>query len=503
MDTTYQKESELVSGCLDRRRAGILLHISSLPGPATTGELGPEAYHFVDFLVSAGISVWQTLPIGPTHGDGSPYQTSSAHAGNPLLISLHTPIEKGWLGGDPGGGDTLSDEDKRFALGLAWQAFRSKAEPQDREDLAEFILKQAFWLEDYVLFKALQEETRECWWSWAKPLRDRQPRALEEARVRLAPRLDYLRFEQFLFFRQWMELKAYANQRGIKLFGDMPIFVAHDSAEVWAHRDLFDLDAKGMPRKVAGVPPDYFSATGQRWGNPLYHWGRMQQDRFAFWMARMHTQLAMFDLIRVDHFRGFEAYWEIPAEDDHAINGRWVAAPGDALFDRLHEEFDPLPLVAEDLGVITPEVEMLRQRYNLPGMKILQFAFNDGPDNPYLPFHHPRNTVVYTGTHDNDTTLGWYRRLDDRTRARVDEYLGRSREAMPWPLIRSALASRAWLAILPMQDVLALGSEHRMNLPGTVEGNWTWRFTWDQVDEDLADRLRRRIAMYGREVPQP
>jgi 4-alpha-glucanotransferase len=412
-------------------------------------------------------------------------------------------VEKGWLAGDLNHKKTLSQADKRFGLRLAWQGFRDKAEPRDRRELTDFIREQGFWLEDYVLFRALQEENRACWWEWSQPLRDRQPQALEEARLRLGERLDYLRFEQFLFFRQWNELKIYANERGIKLFGDMPIFVAHDSAEVWANRELFDLDRKGMPRKVAGVPPDYFSETGQRWGNPVYNWERMKEDRFAFWMARMHTQLAMFDLIRVDHFRGFEAYWEIPAEDDHAINGRWVEAPGDALFDRLHEEFDPLPLVAEDLGIITPEVEVLRQRYDLPGMKILQFAFGDGADNPYLPFHHPRNTVVYTGTHDNDTSLGWYRSLDDGARAHVDEYLGRPKEAMPWPLIRCALASRAWLAILPMQDVMALGSEHRMNHPGTVAGNWSWRFTWDQVDEDLAERLDRRIVMYGRKVPVP
>ncbi len=295
-----------------------------------------------------------------------------------------------------------------------------------------------------------------------------------------------------------MSLKAYANERDIQLFGDMPIFVAHDSAEVWAHPELFDLDAKGMPRKVAGVPPDYFSETGQRWGNPLYDWARMSEDGYAFWVNRMHVQLELFDIVRIDHFRGFEAFWEIRAEDENAINGRWVTAPGDELFDRLHDEFDPLPLVAEDLGIITPEVDALRRRYGLPGMRILQFAFGDGPDNPYLPFHHPRNTVVYTGTHDNDTSLGWYRGLDDATREYVDDYLGRSKEAMPWPLIRCALGSRALLAVIPMQDVLALDSEHRMNLPGTTAGNWNWRFSWDEVDPDLSERLRRRVVMYGR-----
>jgi 4-alpha-glucanotransferase len=282
------------------------------------------------------------------------------------------------------------------------------------------------------------------------------------------------------------------------MFGDMPIFVAHDSAEVWAHRELFELDADGQPTVVAGVPPDYFSATGQRWGNPLYRWDRLIADDFAFWIARLKTQLVLFDLIRVDHFRGFEAYWEIPAENEHAIDGRWVKAPGEALFERLHEIYDPLPLVAEDLGLITPEVAQMRRQFGLPGMKILQFAFSGGADNPYLPFRHEANSVTYTGTHDNDTTLGWYLGLEDDERQHVDDYLGRSREAMPWPMTRCALASRSRLAVVPMQDLLALDGEHRMNLPGTIEGNWKWRFQWQQVDEDLAQRLYRRVEMYGR-----
>jgi len=293
-------------------------------------------------------------------------------------------------------------------------------------------------------------------------------------------------------------LKKYANEKGVKLFGDMPIFVAPDSAEVWAHREIFSLNSEGQPEVVAGVPPDYFSATGQRWGNPLYHWEKIEQDNFSFWTDRLKTQLYLFDLVRIDHFRGFESYWEIPASEALAINGRWVKAPGEALFDHLHEIYDPLPLVAEDLGLITPEVDDLRMKYRLPGMKILQFAFSGEPENPYLPFQHEANTVVYTGTHDNDTTLGWYQSLDEGLRQYVDEYLGNSTEEMPWPLIRSALSSRARFAILPMQDILELDTNHRMNLPGTIEGNWKWRFTWDQLDGTHTQRLRHMIRMYGR-----
>ena len=491
--------SDRPAGSLDRRRAGILLHITSLPGAAQTGDLGAEAYHFVDFLQQAGASVWQILPVGPTHEDGSPYQSSSMHAGNPRLISVNLLADAGWLAThDLQHKTVLTDADKTKLLRTAWHAFQAKADEGIRHEMALFVEQEGHWLEDYALFRALHEEHESCWWKWPAALRDRDPKALQQAREWLAHELDYIRFEQFQFFRQWMALKRYANDRGILLFGDMPLFVAHDSAEVWAHQDMFALDEQGLPQVVAGVPPDYFSETGQRWGNPLYRWERMAADNFSYWERRMCTQLRLFDLVRIDHFRGLEAYWEIPAEEEYAINGRWVEAPGDALFDLLHEIYDPLPLVAEDLGVITEQVEALRDKYGLPGMNVLQFAFSGGPDNPYLPFRHHENSVVYTGTHDNDTSLGWYIGLEDDARQFVDEYLGFSREVMPWPLIRTALASRSRLAVIPMQDLLGLDSQHRMNLPGTIEGNWKWRFEWDQVDEQLAERLRRRIEIYGR-----
>jgi 4-alpha-glucanotransferase len=496
------QEEEVRCGaeCFAKRRAGLLLHVTSLPAKGPCGDLGLEARNFVDFLVGCGMSVWQMLPVGPTGTGGSPYQSSSVHAGNPRLISLEWVLERDWLRAYPLEEDSLSDQGKQFGLSLSWDGFKERATDADRQALRTFLGENSYWLDDYALFQALRGELDTGWWQWPEPLRDRHPQTLTEARVRLADTIEYLKYEQFLFFTQWRELREYANSRGVLLFGDMPIFVAQDSAEVWARPEDFDLNPDGSPRVVAGVPPDYFSATGQRWGNPLYRWDQMQADGFAFWIERIRTQLRLFDMVRIDHFRGFESYWAIPADEEYAINGTWVEADGDALFNRLHEVYGRLPLVAEDLGIITPEVDALRHRHGMPGMKVLQFAFSGDADNPYLPFRHGRDSVVYTGTHDNDTTLGWYLALDDASRAYVDDYLGRSKEPMPWPLIRSALASRSGLAIIPMQDILSLDGEHRMNLPGTTDGNWSWRFAWDQVDPDLAERVRRRVAIYGRLV---
>ncbi|MEN8178402.1 MAG: 4-alpha-glucanotransferase [Pseudomonadota bacterium] len=498
MDVTAHTSGLYQTELLSQRRAGILLHISSLPGPAEVGDLGSNAYLFVDFLESAGITVWQILPVNPTQSDGSPYQSSSVHAGNPRFISLEPLIERGWLKEPPLEEGTLSDDGRSFAVSLAWDGFKEHASEKDRLDYDRFCSEQGHWLEDYALFQALHIEQGRCWWDWLPALRDREPQALAMARSRVVDQIATIRFEQYLFYIQWMKLKHYANSKGVLLFGDVPIFVAHDSAEVWSHPQMFDLLENGQPRVVAGVPPDYFSETGQRWGNPLYCWDKMIEDGFSFWIERMKTQSTLFDFVRIDHFRGFEAYWEIQASEETAINGNWVKAPGKELFANLYEVMPDLVLVAEDLGVITPEVDDLRRSYGLPGMKILQFAFSGDADNPYLPFHHTLDSVVYTGTHDNDTTLGWYNSLDKATRSYVNEYLGRSIEIMPWPLIRTALASRANLAIIPMQDVLALGGEHRMNKPGTTEGNWEWRFSWDYFEPELAERLKRLIALYGR-----
>jgi 4-alpha-glucanotransferase len=482
---------------LTRRRAGILLHITSLPGSGAVGDLGGDAYRFVDFLVTAGISVWQILPIGPTMHDNSPYQSSSMYAGNPRMINVETLVERGWLDEMPAE-EEISDETKAYAIKLAWEGFKERASEEDQAAFQRFTAEQNWWLDDYALFQALKEEKQGCWWDWHPTLRDREPQGLAMARARLKPHLEVTKFEQYLFYTQWLNLKHYANDKGVLLFGDVPIFVAHDSAEVWAHREYFDLLEDGHPRVVAGVPPDYFSETGQRWGNPLYRWDVMESDGFSFWINRFKVQSTLFDFLRVDHFRGFESYWEIPATEETAINGHWVPAPGEKLFAKLYQALPQLELVAEDLGVITPEVDAMRRAHKLPGMKILQFAFSGGADNPYLPFHHTRDSVVYTGTHDNDTSLGWYTSLDDDSRTFVDDYLGRSSEVMPWPMIRSCLASRANLAIIPMQDVLGLGSEHRMNTPGTTEGNWDWRFTWEQIEHDTAERLLHRNRIYGR-----
>jgi 4-alpha-glucanotransferase len=480
------------------RRAGILLHLTSLPGNAATGDLGADAFRFVDFLQAAGMGIWQMLPIGPTQEGGSPYQTTSVHAGNPELINLVPLVEEGWLPPEILEGEITTGA-KDDLLRQAWHAFSIRAGAELRAELDRFIDDERYWLDDYALFRALhQANGNRSWWEWPAPLRKRESGALKRVEAQLGEQLAEIRFQQFNFYRQWMRLKQYANERGVLLFGDMPIFVAHDSAEVWAHQQMFDLDQEGHTRVVAGVPPDYFSSTGQRWGNPLYRWDRMEENGFSFWIERMKSNLRLFDLVRVDHFRGFEAYWEIPAEEQYAVNGRWVEAPGDALFERLHQVYDPLPLVAENLGVITPAVEALRRKYALPGMKILQFAFSGDTENPYLPFRHEVSSVVYTGTHDNDTTLGWYLELNDATRQHVDEYLGYSREPMPWPLIRTAFASCSYLAVIPLQDALGLDGSHRMNMPGTTEGNWSWRFQWDQMDDDLAPRLRRRVEMYGR-----
>jgi len=487
---------------LDRRRAGILLHITSLPGNLNNGDLGHEAYRFVDFMVGCGLTVWQTLPVNPTHPDGSPYQCLSAHAGNPRMIDLDWLVDRGWLTPDDIQEAALPESDQRErCLTRAYEAFERSDAGGLAESYQSFLKIHQHWLPDYALFMAIRAELGGLsWHDWPAPLRDRRPAALRAARKRLARRVSQVNFEQFVFFEQWQALRAYANHRGILLFGDIPIFVAGDSADVWARRDEFDLDEHGRARVVAGVPPDYFSATGQRWGNPHYRWERMQANGFSWWLARFKGQLVLYDWIRIDHFRGLEAYWEIPAHSETAMEGRWVKAPGAALLQTLFDSVEGgrLPLIAENLGIITPEVEALRERFDIPGMLILQFAFDGGPGNPYLPHNHSHNDVVYTGTHDNDTTLSWFSDLDPGQQEHVWRYLGNPGCGMPKALVQSALASVAKLAILPMQDLLNMGKGHRMNTPGTTSGNWDWRFTWDQVSEQDSAWLNENIRLYGR-----
>jgi 4-alpha-glucanotransferase len=483
----------------ERRRAGILLHPTSLPGSIGNGELGIEAFHFVDFLADCQVTVWQMLPLGPTHSDLSPYQCLSVHAGNTRLISLQRLVEAGWL--DDASLDPHQDIEtqRKMRLAAAHNGFLHHAGDEMHAELDTFTEQHANWLNDFALYQALRDEFNgSAWFEWPESLRDREPDALHEARRRLASAIEQVRFEQFLFFRQWMDLRHYANDHGVLLFGDIPIFVAYDSAEVWANRQWFVLDEQGGLKVVAGVPPDYFSETGQRWGNPHYNWQALADDGYRWWLERIRTQLELFDLMRIDHFRGFEAYWEIDAAAETAVEGRWVAGPGTDFFEALRQAFDDLPLVAEDLGVITPEVTALRRQFGLPGMKILQFAFDGSTDNPYLPHNHEKLSVVYTGTHDNNTTLGWYEELPEQQRSFVRDYLGIETAGMPWPLMRAALASVAQIAVLPMQDVLGLDASHRMNIPGVAEDNWRWRFQWEQLLPGYGERLRDWVRLYGR-----
>lgn len=455
--------------------------------------MGADAYRFIDCLCQAGVTVWQMLPLGPTHDDNSPYQCLSAHAGNQKLISLKQLSEQSWATVE-----LLEANDFSTAITMTWEQFSAQASAAEQQAFADFCEQHQHWLDNYVMFREIRHlHHNTAWFEWPQPLRDRETQALDNIRSQQTDALTVRRFEQFVFFEQWQALRDYANERGVYLFGDMPIFVAHDSSDVWASPELFTLDQSGQPYKVAGVPPDYFSDTGQRWGNPLYEWQVHIDEHFHWWQQRLERQLELFDLIRIDHFRGFEACWEIPAACDTAIDGKWVPAPGQQLFEQLLKEHDALPLVAEDLGIITDAVTALRRHYGLPGMKILQFAFGGDATNPYLPHRHETDSICYTGTHDNNTSLGWYQEVDDAVRQHLHAYLG-SGEEMPWLLIRAALRSVSTLAVIPMQDLLALDGTHRMNVPGTVEDNWRWQFSWDQLDESALLCLYEMNELYGR-----
>jgi len=492
---------EITENVLQKRRAGILLHITSLPSNYGNGDLGAEAYHFIDFLQSTGITVWQTLPLGYPHEDLSPYQCLSAHAGNPALINIDWLEKKGWLKNIENCYDCQYGTRylKNCLISKAYSGFQEKAPEAEKNAYSRFCQEHAFWLDDFVLFLALKKVYGDKTWNeWPACFRDRDEQAILKAHRELSSFIEIAKFEQFVFFSQWHELKDYAHQHGVLMFGDIPIFVAYDSADVWAHPEVFKLDSDGKMTVVAGVPPDYFSATGQHWGNPHYNWQKLEETGFKWWLNRMRTQIDLFDIIRIDHFRGLEAAWEIPAEDDTAINGRWVNAPGDALLTTIFDTFGHIPLVAEDLGIITDEVEVLRDKFNLPGMKVLQFAFGGGADNPYLPHNYHPNCVVYTGTHDNDTTVGWFSKLSEQEKHVIQEYLGDTSESIPYALIQTAFASVANMAVIPMQDVLVLNSDHRMNTPGTIEGNWIWRFSWNQLNELKVKKLTHLVELFDR-----
>jgi 4-alpha-glucanotransferase len=479
-----------------------------LPGPYGVGDLGPAAWAWVDALARAGQAWWQILPLGPTGYGDSPYQCFSAFAGNPLLVSPDFLVRDGLIAQADLPSDPLPDGRVDFAaaralkdglLARAWEGFQAGRAPALQPDFENFCAKQAFWLDDFGLFTALKSVHRGAsWMEWPREYRLREPAALERARRELPDAVGQHRFAQFLFARQWTELREYARGKDVRLIGDLPIFVAGDSADLWAHPELFRLDAHGRPVVVAGVPPDYFSTTGQLWGNPLYDWDALRDSGYAWWVARVRGTLDQVDLVRLDHFRGFEAYWEVPAGKPTAEEGRWVRGPGAEFFEALRRELGGLPLIAEDLGVITPEVEALRERFGLPGMRILQFAFGGATEARFLPHNHERNTVVYTGTHDNDTTRGWFEKLTDAEETFFRRYVPGAEHDPAWALIRLAWESVAETAIAPLQDILDLGSEARMNRPGQLGGNWAWRFGAGDVTDAILDRLADLTEVYGR-----
>jgi len=504
-----------------RRESGILLHITSLPSRRSVGDLGEAAYRFVDFLARTGQQIWQVLPLGPTGYGNSPYQCYSAFGGNPLLISLESLAQEGLLEerdlacvppADPHQAEFEAEwQSHSRALQKAFAAFEGVSFGDLRTEAAAFYALHTSWLNDYALFRALKTYHEERpWHQWEADIRSRDLQALSRWQDKLAQQVDYEKFIQFLFFRQWSALKKYANERGVSILGDLPIFVAHDSADVWSHQELFELNRDGSVAKVAGVPPDYFAKTGQLWGNPLYRWDRMKSTGYAWWIERFKSALTMFDSIRLDHFRGFESYWEVPGDAKTAASGRWVPGPREAFFEVVEAQLGKIPILAEDLGVITPEVDALRNRFHFPGMRVLQFAFGDDPKaKDYQPHNYPRHCVVYTGTHDNDTTLGWFQsgqgkgstRAADRIeheRENALSYLRTSGEQIHWDMIRLAFSSVADTAIVPLQDVLGLGTQARMNLPGTAEGNWTWRFEWEQLTPEIEKKLGELTVTYER-----
>jgi 4-alpha-glucanotransferase len=494
---------------LKRRSSGILLHPTSLPGRFGIGDLGPVAYAWVETLARANQTWWQVLPLGPTGYGDSPYQSYSAFAGNPNLISPELLVQEGLIApsdlhnanSPPSKVDfENANRFKDWLLDRAWQAFGHGAGGQLRQPFQQFKQDEKSWLDDFALFMAIKgTQGGRSWHEWPADVLRRDPVAMEIARRELADAIAAQQFRQFLFFRQWNNLREHARRLGVKVFGDAPIFVAPDSADVWGNPDQFLLDKDRRPKVVAGVPPDYFSATGQLWGNPLYDWDRMKADGYAWWIARIKANLRQVDLVRLDHFRGFEAAWHIPANAKTAQVGEWIKGPGADLLTALKRALGGLSLVAEDLGLISKEVHALRDDFQLPGMYILQFAYGGAVEFRFLPHNHIRNAVVYTGTHDNDTTLGWWNAITENERQFLRRYDPHVDEDPVWHLIRTAWASVADFAIVPMQDVLTLGSEARMNVPGTPSGNWTWRMTDEQLTSPALGRLAELTELYYRQ----
>ncbi len=491
------------------RASGILLHPTSLPGEFGIGDLGSEAYRFVDLLVRSRQTYWQILPLGPVSQGNSPYSAYSAFAGNTLLISPEKLVDDDLL--SPlvlKGISKFSAKKVEFdnvgawktkVLARAFETFQAESNSRLREGFDYFCHVNAWWLDDYTLFSTLKASNKQAaWFQWADPLKSRDPSALDEARSQLSREITAEKFYQFLFFRQWLALRKYAKDNGVRIIGDIPIFVAHDSADVWCNQGKFKLNKDGSPKVVAGVPPDYFSKTGQRWGNPIYDWEAMQADRFNWWTARMAFTLETVDIVRLDHFIGFSRNWEVPGTDETAENGKWNDVPGNALFTVLRERLGELTVIAEDLGSMTPEVERLRDTLGFPGMRILQYAFGGDARNRDLPHNYVKNSVAYTGTHDNDTTAGWYRSAPKNVRTHCRKYIRSNGREIHWDMIRELFASVSDTAIVPAQDLLGLGSDSRMNTPATGSGNWEWRMAEDSISERITARLAELTEFYGR-----
>jgi 4-alpha-glucanotransferase len=493
-----------------QRQAGVVLHLTSLPGPHGCGDLGAPAHRFVDWLASAGQSLWQVLPVNPAGPGDSPYQSPSAFAGNPLLVALQPLVQAGWLD------ETLAPDFSRqrvdYAAVTAWRraqlraaasGFFARAGASERAAFADWRSTHTGWLDDWCLFAALKDfHQGQPWWTWAKALARRDASALQAARHTHAAAIEEHAFIQWCFDSQISALMAHAQSCGVRLMGDLPIFVAHDSADCWARPELYFLDDQHQPTVVAGVPPDGFGPDGQRWGNPLYRWDRMAADGFAWWVARVQRALGHAHIFRIDHFRGFAGYWEVPASCPTAREGRWAPGPGKALFAAIESSLGPLPIVAEDLGTITPDVIELRNHFGFPGMRILQEAFSGDASHPFLPHHYINNGLAYTSTHDSDTAAGWWQTAPPAQRAFATDYLGLNPQcsgaALAQALVRTVCLSVANLALYPLQDVLGLDGKHRMNLPGTSQGNWAWRFEWDGVGASVAPNLARLAQLTGR-----
>ncbi len=494
------------------RMSGILAHPTSFPSPYGIGDLGQGAYEFIDFLEKSGQTLWQVLPLGPTGYGDSPYQSFSAFAGQPLILSPDKLKEDGLLTDEDLSDVPVWYPDKidygyvlYYKTGLyrkAFAAFKEKLglDSELKESFDSFVNKNNFWLEDYALYMSIKESFGGAsWLTWDECYKNLSDDDYPEAIDKFKDSIDYFYFLQFEFDRQWMALKKYANEKNIFIVGDIPIFVSMDSADAWSNKRFFKLDSKGFPIEVSGVPPDYFSETGQLWGNPLYDWDVMREDRFGWWVNRIRHQLELVDYLRIDHFRGFEAYWAVPADEETAINGQWIKAPGDELFKTLENVMgDDLPIFAEDLGIITPEVEKLRDDFKFPGMKILQFAFDGVEDSSFLPHHYTRNSICYTGTHDNDTTCGWFETTSEAAREKMALYLGSDLQEINWDFIRCALGSTSRYAIIPAQDLLGADTSARMNMPGRAGGNWQWRFRDGALNDSISKRLLAYTKVYAR-----